>query len=78
MNRDDIAYSIPAYENEADRYAQDESPLRLGELGAGLGLGDPVKATKTKNLTNPRFPNGCLTAQNEGTKCGYGHDCVPA
>lgn len=77
MNRDDIAYSVPAHENEADRYVMDDSPLRLGELGAGLGLGDPV-AQDTQALTNPRFPNGCLTARTSKSKCGYGHDCVPA
>lgn len=78
MNRDDIVYSVPSYENEADRYAMDESPLRLGELGAGLGLGKPAAKPKARDLTNPRFPNGCLTEQTEGTKCGYGHDCQPA
>lgn len=40
MNRDDITYSIPTHENEADRYAMDDSPVRLGETGAGLGLVD--------------------------------------
>lgn len=42
MNTDNITYSVPAYENQADRYVMDESPLRLGETGAGLGLGEPV------------------------------------
>ena len=78
MNRDDIAYSVPSYENAAERYAADESPLRLGELGAGLGLGDPVSTPKVRDLTSSRFPNGCATAQGTGTKCGYGHACVPA
>lgn len=78
MNRDDITYSIPSYENETERYVADESPLRLGELGAGLGLGEPTTTPKVRDLTNPRFPNGCATARDRGTKCGYGHECVPA
>jgi hypothetical protein len=28
------------YENSADRWVQDEGPLELGELGAGIGI-DP-------------------------------------
>lgn len=77
MNRDDITYSVPSYENEADRYAQDETPLRLGETGAGLGWGSEVHAL----VTEPKamgFSGGCLTAQTTETKCGYGHECVPA
>ena len=78
MNRDDIACSIPSYENEADRYAMDESPLVLGELGAGLGLGEPTPRPKKVTEIDPRFPNGCLTVLTEGTRCGYGHACLPA
>lgn len=76
MNRDDITYSVPAYENEADRYAADESPIRLGETGAGLGWGEGVH--RLAETAPAGFPNGCLTAQTRGTKCGYGHECVPA
>jgi hypothetical protein len=64
MNRDDIAYSIPDWETSIDRYVMDESPLRLGELGAGLGLGNPHPDRCRDGVPRTECPYGDLCADN--------------
>lgn len=57
--RDDITYNTPSHETEALAWAMDDSPLSLGETGAGF-LVDP-------SLCGDGFPrNNCPN----GDRCG--------